>query len=168
MLVTGLTLSDWSYFRFIETCFIAQNLIHFFKVVDFLFCSYPEKAIELRLAKIDHTAVHPHLLDMKIGQGKYEPGFFPKLQSDVLSTGPASNKWVNPRDSLVQLPDHSGHTVSAPRLSFLGDLDFCKADVEKIQAVQVVHLFKQGNRWQSIISSRLHCASWDSSLYQHL
>ncbi|KAL0629369.1 DENN domain-containing protein 5A [Plecturocebus cupreus] len=31
---------------------------------------------------------------MKIGQGKYEPGFFPKLQSDVLSTGPASNKWT--------------------------------------------------------------------------
>ncbi|XP_048342368.1 DENN domain-containing protein 5A isoform X1 [Sphaerodactylus townsendi] len=53
-----------------------------------------EKAIELRLAKIDHTAVHPHLLDMKIGQGKYEPGFFPKLQSDVLSMGPASNKWT--------------------------------------------------------------------------
>uniref|UniRef100_H9HA33 DENN domain containing 5A n=1 Tax=Nomascus leucogenys TaxID=61853 RepID=H9HA33_NOMLE len=53
-----------------------------------------EKAIELRLAKIDHTALHPHLLDMKIGQGKYEPGFFPKLQSDVLSTGPASNKWT--------------------------------------------------------------------------
>ncbi|XP_050612027.1 DENN domain-containing protein 5A isoform X1 [Macaca thibetana thibetana] len=53
-----------------------------------------EKAIELRLAKIDHIAVHPHLLDMKIGQGKYEPGFFPKLQSDVLSTGPASNKWT--------------------------------------------------------------------------
>lgn len=57
------------------------------------FCySHSEKAIELRLAKIDHTAIHPHLLDMKIGQGKYEPGFFPKLQSDVLSTGPASNK----------------------------------------------------------------------------
>ncbi|XP_060623122.2 DENN domain-containing protein 5A isoform X7 [Anolis sagrei] len=53
-----------------------------------------EKAIELRLAKIDHTAIHPHLLDMKIGQGKYEPGFFPKLQSDVLSTGPTSNKWT--------------------------------------------------------------------------
>ncbi|XP_043915046.1 DENN domain-containing protein 5A isoform X1 [Protopterus annectens] len=53
-----------------------------------------EKAIELRLSKIDHTAIHPHLLDMKIGQGKYEPGFFPKLQSDVLSTGPASNKWT--------------------------------------------------------------------------
>ncbi|KAM4667202.1 DENN domain-containing protein 5A isoform 11-T11 [Amazona ochrocephala] len=53
-----------------------------------------EKSIELRLAKIDHTAVHPHLLDMKIGQGKYELGFFPKLQSDVLSIGPASNKWT--------------------------------------------------------------------------
>ncbi|XP_042197319.1 DENN domain-containing protein 5A isoform X2 [Callorhinchus milii] len=53
-----------------------------------------KKAIELRLAKIDHTAVHPHLLDMKIGQGKYESGFFPKLQADVLSSSPASNKWV--------------------------------------------------------------------------
>ncbi|XP_060694898.1 DENN domain-containing protein 5A isoform X3 [Hemiscyllium ocellatum] len=53
-----------------------------------------EKAIEMRLAKIDHAAVHPHLLDMKIGQGKYEFGFFPKLQSDVLSSSPASNKWV--------------------------------------------------------------------------
>uniref|UniRef100_A0A672UXF1 DENN domain containing 5A n=1 Tax=Strigops habroptila TaxID=2489341 RepID=A0A672UXF1_STRHB len=50
--------------------------------------------VPVGLAKIDHTAVHPHLLDMKIGQGKYELGFFPKLQSDVLSIGPASNKWT--------------------------------------------------------------------------
>ncbi|MFT7816704.1 DENN domain-containing protein 5A-like isoform X2 [Arapaima gigas] len=53
-----------------------------------------EKAIEMRLSKIDHTALHPHLLDMKIGQGRYEPGFFPRLQSDVLSSGPTSNKWT--------------------------------------------------------------------------
>uniref|UniRef100_A0A3Q2P4A6 DENN domain containing 5A n=1 Tax=Fundulus heteroclitus TaxID=8078 RepID=A0A3Q2P4A6_FUNHE len=53
-----------------------------------------EKAIEMRVAKIDHTALHPHLLDMKIGQGRYEQGFFPRLQSDVLSTGPTSNKWA--------------------------------------------------------------------------
>lgn len=51
------------------------------------------QAIEQRLTKIDHTAIHPHLLDMKIGQGKYEQGFFPKLQADVLSTGPTNNKW---------------------------------------------------------------------------
>lgn len=51
-----------------------------------------EKAIEMRVVKIDHTALHPHLLDMKIGQGRYEQGFFPRLQSDVLSTGPTSNK----------------------------------------------------------------------------
>uniref|UniRef100_A0A8C3ACC5 DENN/MADD domain containing 5B n=1 Tax=Cyclopterus lumpus TaxID=8103 RepID=A0A8C3ACC5_CYCLU len=51
------------------------------------------QAIEQRLMKIDHTAIHPHLLDMKIGQGKYEQGFFPKLQADVLNTGPTSNKW---------------------------------------------------------------------------
>ncbi|KAA0723755.1 DENN domain-containing protein 5A [Triplophysa tibetana] len=53
-----------------------------------------EKAIEMRLCKIDHTALHPHLLDMKIGQGRYEHGFFPRLQSDVLSTGPTSNKYA--------------------------------------------------------------------------
>uniref|UniRef100_A0A8C2XD79 DENN domain containing 5A n=1 Tax=Cyclopterus lumpus TaxID=8103 RepID=A0A8C2XD79_CYCLU len=53
-----------------------------------------EKAIEMRVIKIDHTALHPHLLDMKIGQGRYEQGFFPRLQSDVLSTGPTSNKWT--------------------------------------------------------------------------
>lgn len=57
------------------------------------FACPPEKAIEMRLSKIDHTAVHPHLLDMKIGQGRYEQGFFPRLQSDVLATGPTSNKW---------------------------------------------------------------------------
>uniref|UniRef100_A0A7N6FBV7 DENN/MADD domain containing 5B n=1 Tax=Anabas testudineus TaxID=64144 RepID=A0A7N6FBV7_ANATE len=51
------------------------------------------QAIEQRLMKIDHTAIHPHLLDMKIGQGKYVQGFFPKLQADVLNTGPSNNKW---------------------------------------------------------------------------
>ncbi|KAG7276674.1 hypothetical protein CRUP_032023 [Coryphaenoides rupestris] len=53
-----------------------------------------EKAIEMRVAKMDHTALHPHLLDMRIGQGRYEQGFFPRLQSDVLSAGPTSNKWA--------------------------------------------------------------------------
>ncbi|XP_028811621.1 DENN domain-containing protein 5A isoform X3 [Denticeps clupeoides] len=52
------------------------------------------KAIDIRMSKIDHTAVHPHLLDMKIGQGRYEPGFFPCLQADVLATPPTSNKWA--------------------------------------------------------------------------
>ncbi|KAL4622864.1 DENN domain-containing protein 5A-like [Arapaima gigas] len=56
--------------------------------------SESEKAIEMRVSKIDHTALHPHLLDMKIGQGRYELGFFPRLQSDVLSTGPTGNKWA--------------------------------------------------------------------------
>ncbi|XP_029438171.1 DENN domain-containing protein 5A isoform X3 [Rhinatrema bivittatum] len=102
------------------------------------------KAIELRLAKIDHTAVHPHLLDMKIGQGKYEPGFFPKLQSDVLSTGPASNKWTkrnapaqwrrkdrqkqhtehlrldnDQREKYIQEARNLGSTIRQPKLSNL-------------------------------------------------
>ncbi|XP_074862727.1 DENN domain-containing protein 5B isoform X4 [Carettochelys insculpta] len=54
------------------------------------------QSIEQRLTKIDHTAIRPHLLDMKIGQGKYEQGFFPKLQSDVLATGPTNNnRWAS-------------------------------------------------------------------------
>uniref|UniRef100_A0A8C3Q3D0 DENN domain containing 5A n=1 Tax=Chrysolophus pictus TaxID=9089 RepID=A0A8C3Q3D0_CHRPC len=76
-----------------------------------------EKSIELRLAKIDHTAVHPHLLDMKIGQGKYELGFFPKLQSDVLSTGPASNK--NSTKKYIQEARNLGSTIRQPKLSNL-------------------------------------------------
>lgn len=51
--------------------------------------------------KIDHTAIHPHLLDMKIGQGKYKQGFFPKLQSDVLASGPTNNKCVRSRSPRV-------------------------------------------------------------------
>ncbi|XP_053304823.1 DENN domain-containing protein 5A isoform X2 [Spea bombifrons] len=102
------------------------------------------KAIELRLSKIDHTAIHPHLLDMKIGQGKYEPGFFPKLQSDVLSTGPATNKWTkrnapaqwrrkdrqkqhtehlrldnDQREKYIQEARNLGSTIRQPKLSNL-------------------------------------------------
>ncbi|XP_032893606.1 DENN domain-containing protein 5B isoform X2 [Amblyraja radiata] len=72
------------------------------------------QAIEQRLVKIDHTAIHPHLLDMKIGQGKYEQGFFPKLQADVLATGPTNNnRWAN-RGATAQrrkdrLRQHSEH-----------------------------------------------------------
>uniref|UniRef100_A0A8C5HGE0 DENN domain-containing protein 5B-like n=1 Tax=Gouania willdenowi TaxID=441366 RepID=A0A8C5HGE0_GOUWI len=51
------------------------------------------QAVEQKLLRINHRAVRPHLLDMKIGQGKYEQGFFPKLQRDVLNTGPPLNKW---------------------------------------------------------------------------
>ncbi|XP_036889633.1 DENN domain-containing protein 5B isoform X1 [Sturnira hondurensis] len=74
------------------------------------------QSIEQRLMKMDHTAIHPHLLDMKIGQGKYEQGFFPKLQSDVLATGPTNNnRWVSRsattqrrKDRLRPHPDHVG------------------------------------------------------------
>ncbi|KAL7867576.1 hypothetical protein SRHO_G00089600 [Serrasalmus rhombeus] len=74
------------------------------------------QAIEQRLMKIHHTAIHPHLLDMKIGQGKYQQGFFPKLQADVLASGPTNNnRWSNRtgpahrrRDWPRQQPDHLG------------------------------------------------------------
>ncbi|XP_075044618.1 DENN domain-containing protein 5A isoform X2 [Mixophyes fleayi] len=102
------------------------------------------KSIEVRLSKIDHTAIHPHLLDMKIGQGKYETGFFPKLQSDVLSTGPATNKWTkrnapaqwrrkdrqkqhtehlrldnDQREKYIQEARNMGSTIRQPKLSNL-------------------------------------------------
>lgn len=59
--------------------------------------------------KIDHTAIHPHLLDMKIGQGKYVQGFFPKLQADVLNTGPSNNKWA----PLIKSTNHTGENGQA-------------------------------------------------------
>uniref|UniRef100_A0A671Y589 DENN/MADD domain containing 5B n=1 Tax=Sparus aurata TaxID=8175 RepID=A0A671Y589_SPAAU len=49
--------------------------------------------IERRLLKADHTAIHPHLLDMRIGQGRHQQGYFPKLQADVLAQGQNTNKW---------------------------------------------------------------------------
>ncbi|XP_037623435.1 DENN domain-containing protein 5B-like isoform X2 [Sebastes umbrosus] len=51
------------------------------------------QVIERRLLKADHTAIHPHLLDMRIGQGRHQPGYFPKLQADVLTQGQNTNKW---------------------------------------------------------------------------
>uniref|UniRef100_A0A8C8M9H6 DENN domain-containing protein 5B n=1 Tax=Oncorhynchus tshawytscha TaxID=74940 RepID=A0A8C8M9H6_ONCTS len=44
-------------------------------------------AMERRLLKVDHTAIHPHLLDMRIGQGRHQQGCFPRLQADVLGLG---------------------------------------------------------------------------------
>ncbi|XP_069013066.1 DENN domain-containing protein 5B-like [Embiotoca jacksoni] len=67
------------------------------------------QAVEQRLMKIDHTAIHPHLLDMKIGQGRYEQGFFPKLQADVLNTGPANNKWSHRTATAQRRKDRHRH-----------------------------------------------------------
>ncbi|XP_061678113.1 DENN domain-containing protein 5B-like isoform X1 [Syngnathoides biaculeatus] len=58
-------------------------------------CSAPvesAQAVERRLLKADHTAIHPHLLDMRIGQGRHQPGYFPKLQADVLVHSQSTNK----------------------------------------------------------------------------
>uniref|UniRef100_A0A8C7JKZ7 DENN domain containing 5B n=1 Tax=Oncorhynchus kisutch TaxID=8019 RepID=A0A8C7JKZ7_ONCKI len=51
------------------------------------------QAMERRLLKVDHTAIHPHLLDMRIGQGRHQQGCFPRLQADVLAQGHNTNKW---------------------------------------------------------------------------
>uniref|UniRef100_A0A673XVX9 DENN/MADD domain containing 5B n=1 Tax=Salmo trutta TaxID=8032 RepID=A0A673XVX9_SALTR len=51
------------------------------------------QAMERRLLKADHTAIHPHLLDMRIGQGRHQQGCFPRLQADVLAQGHHTNKW---------------------------------------------------------------------------
>ncbi|XP_029378317.1 DENN domain-containing protein 5B-like isoform X2 [Echeneis naucrates] len=73
------------------------------------------QATERRLMKADHTAIHPHLLDMRIGQGRHQPGYFPKLQADVLAQGQNTNKWssrvtasrrTDPKRSAMT--DHSG------------------------------------------------------------
>ncbi|CAL8357185.1 unnamed protein product [Lota lota] len=55
------------------------------------------QTVEQRLLKTDHTAIHPHLLDMRIGQGLHQPGFFPTLQADVLNWW----SWINRRSGRV-------------------------------------------------------------------
>ncbi|TNN24681.1 DENN domain-containing protein 5B [Liparis tanakae] len=47
------------------------------------------QAVEQRFLKPDHTALHPHLLDMRIGQGRHQQGFFPALQSHALNASAA-------------------------------------------------------------------------------
>uniref|UniRef100_A0A8C7ZJ17 DENN/MADD domain containing 5B n=1 Tax=Oryzias sinensis TaxID=183150 RepID=A0A8C7ZJ17_9TELE len=61
------------------------------------------QAVERRLLKVDHMAIHPHLLDMRIGQGRHHPGYFPKLQADVLEQAQNTNK----RSSRVTVSQHS-------------------------------------------------------------
>uniref|UniRef100_A0A3B4F0X3 DENN domain-containing protein 5B-like n=1 Tax=Pundamilia nyererei TaxID=303518 RepID=A0A3B4F0X3_9CICH len=68
------------------------------------------QTIERRLLKADHTAIHPHLLDMRIGQGRHHPGYFPKLQADVLAQAQNTNK-SEPKRSTVS--DQSGKSTFA-------------------------------------------------------
>ncbi|XP_058263806.1 DENN domain-containing protein 5B isoform X8 [Hemibagrus wyckioides] len=101
------------------------------------------QAIEQRLMKIDHTAIHPHLLDMKIGQGKYQQGFFPKLQADVLASGPTNNnRWSNRtgtaqrrRDWNRQPNDHLGldNDLKEPVEGF-SLVQSSKASLERVKA----------------------------------
>uniref|UniRef100_A0A8C7SVJ8 UDENN domain-containing protein n=1 Tax=Oncorhynchus mykiss TaxID=8022 RepID=A0A8C7SVJ8_ONCMY len=64
------------------------------------------QAMERRLLKVDHTAIHPHLLDMRIGQGRHQQGCFPRLQADVLKYSPGrrslhQSKLLDPSPSAV-------------------------------------------------------------------
>uniref|UniRef100_A0A3Q1JN43 DENN domain containing 5B n=1 Tax=Anabas testudineus TaxID=64144 RepID=A0A3Q1JN43_ANATE len=87
--------------------------------VDSRNCSYRKcttlfesaQAIEHRLLKADHTAIHPHLLDMRIGQGRHQPGYFPKLQADVLAQGQNTNRTVIPNQGCF-----SKHTFARKNL----------------------------------------------------
>ncbi|XP_078582428.1 DENN domain-containing protein 5B-like isoform X9 [Branchiostoma floridae x Branchiostoma japonicum] len=53
-----------------------------------------ERAITEKWNKVDHMAVHPHLLSMKIGQGRHDPGFFPELQADVMCYESGNNRYT--------------------------------------------------------------------------
>ncbi|XP_066264613.1 DENN domain-containing protein 5B-like [Branchiostoma lanceolatum] len=75
-----------------------------------------ERAITEKWNKVDHMAVHPHLLSMKIGQGRHEPGFFPELQPDVMcyESSSGNNRYTrrNMRQQLrrkERMTQHSQH-----------------------------------------------------------
>uniref|UniRef100_A0A3B3ZXU3 UDENN domain-containing protein n=1 Tax=Periophthalmus magnuspinnatus TaxID=409849 RepID=A0A3B3ZXU3_9GOBI len=55
------------------------------------------QAVEQRYQNIDHTAVLPHLLNMRIGQGRVDQGHFPRLQRDALNTPPNSLSFLRRR-----------------------------------------------------------------------
>ncbi|KAI8506705.1 DENN domain-containing protein 5B, partial [Branchiostoma belcheri] len=66
-----------------------------------------ERAITEKWNKVDHMAVHPHLLSMKIGQGRHEPGFFPDLQPDVMCYESGNNSALQDAYSSFFLSPHA-------------------------------------------------------------
>uniref|UniRef100_A0A8C7ZIJ8 DENN/MADD domain containing 5B n=1 Tax=Oryzias sinensis TaxID=183150 RepID=A0A8C7ZIJ8_9TELE len=92
------------------------------------------QAVERRLLKVDHMAIHPHLLDMRIGQGRHHPGYFPKLQADVLEQAQNTNK----RSSRVTVSRRSESRKPAAA-------DHSGADNEQRQK----HIFLRRNLHQS-------------------
>lgn len=86
------------------------------------------QAVERRLKKADHTAIHPHLLNMKIGQGRHQPGYFPRLQADVLAQGHSTSK-------------RSGQVTASRKSDFRKSAEFSGADMDHSQK----HIFLRKN-----------------------
>uniref|UniRef100_A0A3B3ZXT8 DENN domain containing 5B n=1 Tax=Periophthalmus magnuspinnatus TaxID=409849 RepID=A0A3B3ZXT8_9GOBI len=87
------------------------------------------QAVEQRYQNIDHTAVLPHLLNMRIGQGRVDQGHFPRLQRDALNTPPNRHTQA-PRKTEPQLDNEQkevqlqesrslGKSLRQPKLSDL-------------------------------------------------
>lgn len=85
------------------------------------------QAVERRLKKADHTAIHPHLLNMKIGQGRHQPGYFPHLQADVLAQGHSTKR--------------SGQVTASRKTEFRKSAEFSGADMDLSQK----HIFLRKN-----------------------
>uniref|UniRef100_A0A8C6TK23 DENN/MADD domain containing 5B n=1 Tax=Neogobius melanostomus TaxID=47308 RepID=A0A8C6TK23_9GOBI len=81
------------------------------------------QAVERRLKKVDHTAIHPHLLNMKIGQGRHQPGYFPRLQADVLAQGHSAK--------LVRC----GQVTASRKVDFRKSADYSGADMDQSQHI---------------------------------
>ncbi|TNN70878.1 DENN domain-containing protein 5B [Liparis tanakae] len=99
------------------------------------------QVIERRLLKADHTAIHPHLLDMRIGQGRHHPGYFPRLQADVLAQGQNTNKprkgykhtFVRKNLRQAKLLDSSPQAVTQTHREFVdGLLSECRLKTKRM------------------------------------
>uniref|UniRef100_A0A3B3ZY41 DENN domain containing 5B n=1 Tax=Periophthalmus magnuspinnatus TaxID=409849 RepID=A0A3B3ZY41_9GOBI len=80
------------------------------------------QAVEQRYQNIDHTAVLPHLLNMRIGQGRVDQGHFPRLQRDLfhsLSLSPSLSLPLPPSLSQLQESRSLGKSLRQPKLSDL-------------------------------------------------
>uniref|UniRef100_A0A8C5DU67 DENN domain-containing protein 5B-like n=1 Tax=Gouania willdenowi TaxID=441366 RepID=A0A8C5DU67_GOUWI len=98
-----------------------------------LLLSESVRAVEHRLQKADHTAIHPHLLDMRIGQGRHHPGYFPKLQADVLTQDNAKHAFIRKPLHQLKLLDMSPQAVTQTHREFVnGLLSECRVKTKRM------------------------------------
>uniref|UniRef100_A0A7N6B982 DENN domain containing 5B n=1 Tax=Anabas testudineus TaxID=64144 RepID=A0A7N6B982_ANATE len=107
--------------------------------VDSRNCSYRKcttlfesaQAIEHRLLKADHTAIHPHLLDMRIGQGRHQPAIVSAV--DQRETTRTKHTFARKNLRQAKLLDPSPEAVTQTHREFVdGLLSECRLKTKRM------------------------------------